>query len=154
MFVYEQAYGFTYLRIFVQTFMIMLFFLFIVNIIYIWQLKFPIIKSYFIISLVIYIIMNFANVDIIIAKNNINRYFDSGQIDVDYLKGLSYDAIPEMQRLLISVENSPDPEEKKIAGEILENFNKRKLDLENQKSWQSFNISNCKAEKIIDKYTE
>ena len=154
MLVYEQAYGFTYLRIFVQTFMIMLFFLFIVNIIYIWQLKFPIIKSYFIISLVIYIIMNFANVDIIIAKNNINRYFDSGQIDVDYLKGLSYDAIPEMQRLLISVENSPDPEEKKIAGEILENFNERKLGLENQKSWQSFNISKYKAGKIIDKYTE
>ena len=98
--------------------------------------------------------MNFANVDIIIAKNNINRYFDSGQIDVDYLKGLSYDAIPEIQKLLISVKNSPDPEEKKIAGEILENFNERKLDLGNQKSWQSFNISKCKAEKIIDKYTE
>ncbi|MBM3705732.1 MAG: DUF4173 domain-containing protein, partial [Actinobacteria bacterium] len=32
MLVYEQAYGFTYLRIFVQTFMIMLFFLFIINI--------------------------------------------------------------------------------------------------------------------------
>ena len=98
--------------------------------------------------------MNFANVDVIIAKNNINRYFETGQIDMVYLKNLSYDAIPEMQRLLISVENSPDPEEKKIAGEILENFNERKLDLENQKSWQSFNISKYKAEKIIDKYIE
>src|SRR4030043_577646 len=154
MLVYEQAYGFTYLRIFVQTFMIMLFFLFIINIIYIWYPKLPIIKSYFIISLAIYIIMNFANVDIIIAKNNINRYFETGQIDMVYLKSLSYDAIPEMQRLLISVKSSADPEEKQITREILEYFNESKLDLKDQKSWQSFNISKYKAEKIIDKYIE
>ena len=98
--------------------------------------------------------MNFANVDVIIAKNNINRYFETGQIDMVYLKNLSYDAIPEMQRLLISVKSSSDPEEKQIAGEILEYFNERKLDLEDQKSWQSFNISKYKAEKIIDKYIE
>ena len=98
--------------------------------------------------------MNFANVDIIIAKNNINRYFETGQIDMVYLKNLSYDAIPEMQRLLISFKSSLDPEEKQIAGEIMEYFNERKLDLENQKSWQSFNISKCKAKKIIDKYIE
>ena len=154
MLVYEQAYGFTYLRIFVQAFMIMLFFLFVINIIYIWYPKLPIIKSYFIISLAIYIIMNFANVDIIIAKNNISRYFETGQIDMVYLKGLSYDATSEMQRLLISVKSSSDSEEKQIAEEIIEYFNERKLDLEYQKSWQSFNISKCKAEKIIDKYIE
>lgn len=152
MLVYEQAYGFTYLRIFVQTFMIMLFFLFVINIIYIWYPKLPIIKSYFIISLAIYIIMNFANVDIMVAKNNINRYFKTGQIDVVYLKGLSYDAIPEMQKLLILGRGSSDSEEKQIAEEILEYFKERKLDLKNQKSWQSYNISKYKAEKIIDKY--
>jgi len=152
--VYEQAYGFTYLRIFVQTFMIILFFLFIINIIYIWQPKLPLIKSYFIISLAIYIIMNFANVDAIIAKSNINRYFETGQIDMVYLKSLSYDAAPEMQRLLISVDSSSDPGEKQIAGEIIEYFNGKKLDLEKEKSWQSFNISKYKAEKIIDKYIE
>ena len=152
MLVYEQAYGFTYLRIFVQTFMIMLFFLFVINIIYIWYPKLPIIKSYFIISLAIYIIMNFANIDIMVAKNNINRYFKTGQIDVVYLKGLSYDAIPEMQRLLILGRGSSDSEEKQIAEEILEYFKERRLDLKNQKSWQSYNISKYKAEKIIDKY--
>jgi hypothetical protein len=154
MLVYEQAYGFTYLRIFVQAFMIMLFFLFVINIIYIWYQKLPIIKSYFIISLAVYIIMNFANVDIIIAKNNINRYFETGQIDMVYLKGLSYDAVPEMQRLFMSVEVSPDPKEKQMAKEILEYFKERKVDLKNQKSWQSYNISKDKAEKIIGQYVE
>jgi hypothetical protein len=154
MLVYEQAYGFTYLRIFVQAFMIMLFFLFVINIIYIWYQKLPIIKSYFIISLAIYIIMNFANVDIIIAKNNINRYFETGKIDMVYLKGLSYDAAPEMEKLLLSVKGSQESKEKQMAKEILEYFKERKLDLKNQKSWQSYNISKYKAEKIIDKYIE
>ncbi|MBM3708601.1 MAG: DUF4173 domain-containing protein, partial [Actinobacteria bacterium] len=41
MVVYENAYGFTYLRIFVQAFMVMVFFLFVINIIYIWYFKLP-----------------------------------------------------------------------------------------------------------------
>lgn len=154
MLVYEQAYGFTYLRVFVQTFMIMLFFLSIVNIIYIWYSKIPIIKSYFIISLAVYIIMSFANVDVIIAKNNINRYYETGQIDMAYLKGLSYDAVPEMQKLLVSVKDSSDPYEKQIAEDIIEDFEEKKIKLEDQKSWQSFNISRYEAEKIIDKYAQ
>ncbi|HEY5500692.1 MAG TPA: DUF4173 domain-containing protein [Candidatus Humimicrobiaceae bacterium] len=152
MLVYEQAYGFTYLRIFVQAFMIMLFFLFVINIIYIWYQKLPIIKTYFIISLAIYIIMNFANVDKIIANNNINRYFKTGQIDMVYLKGLSYDAVPEMEEFFISVKDSQDSKDKQIANEIPDYFMGRQLDLKNQKSWQSYNISRNKAENIIFKY--
>ena len=152
--VYEQAYGFTYLRIFTQAFMVMLFFLFIINIIYIWYPKLPIIKSYFVISLAIYIILNFANVDVIIAKNNINRYFESGQIDVVYLKGLSYDAVPEMQRLFVIVKSSPDQKEKQMALELSGYFKERKAELENQQSWQSFNISKYRAQQIIDKQAE
>jgi len=154
MLVYEQAYGFTYLRIFVQTFMIMLFFLSIANIIYIWKPDFPVIKSYFIISLAIYIIMNFANVDVIIAENNINRYFESGQIDTNYLKTLSYDAVPVMERLLTSDKYSSESEETRITGEVMEYYEQEKSELEDQKDWQSFNISRYRAEKLIDKYIE
>ena len=98
--------------------------------------------------------MNFANVDTIVAKNNINRYFDTGQIDMVYLKGLSYDAAPEMQRLFISVKASPDLKGKQMAEEMSGYFKERKSDLKNQKSWQSYNISKYKAEQIIDKYIE
>ena len=148
--VYEQAYGFTYLRIFTQAFMIMLFFLFIINIIYVWYHKLPIIKSYFVISLAIYIILNFANVDVIIAKNNINRYFEIGQIDAAYLQVLSYDAAPEIQRLFVTINSSAEPKEKQMALELSEYFKDRKAELENQKSWQSFNISRYRAQQIMD----
>jgi len=154
MLIYEQAYGFTYLRIFVQVFMIMLFFLFIMNIIYIWHTNLPIIKYYFIISLSIYIIMNFTNVDVIIAKNNINRYFNTGQIDMPYLKGLSYDAAPELQKLHQSIKSSAVLKEKQMIGEIEKYFQESKPELKNQKSWQSYNISKYRAEQIADTYVK
>jgi len=157
MLIYEQAYGFTYLRIFVQAFMVLLFFLFILNIIYIWYTKLPIIKSYFVMSLMVYIVLNFTNVDLVIARNNINRYLETGQIDMEYLKGLSYDAIPEMERLMyFDLENSKITEikEQDTRDEILVYFGEKKLELQDQKHWQSFNISRYRASRIIDKYIE
>jgi len=155
MLIYEQAYGFTYLRIFVQAFMVLLFFLFIINIIYIWYAKLPIIKSYFMMTLMVYIILNFSNVDLIIARNNIDRYIETGQIDMEYLKGLSSDATYEMQRLIdidLKSESISGVRHQDIKDEILVYFNDKKLELDAQKHWQSFNISRYRASRIINKY--
>jgi hypothetical protein len=145
MLVYEEAYGFTYLRIFVQAFMVLLFFLFIINIIFIWYTRLPIIKSYFITALVVYIVLNFTNVDVIIARNNIDRYIDSGEIDMEYLKGLSYDAVPQMTRLA---------GDKELGDEVLEYFIEQEQRLEDQDHWQSLNYSRIRAAKTIKKYIE
>lgn len=140
---YEQAYGFTYLRIFVQAFMVLLFFLFIINMVFIWYERLAIIKAYFIATLVVYIALNFANVDVIIARNNIQRYKVTGQIDMEYLEHLSYDAIPEMEVLL---------EDEKLEHKVLSHFRQKKLELKDQNAWQSFNYSRIKASNIIDSY--
>jgi len=145
MVLYEMAYGYTYLRIFVQAFMILLFIIFIINLAYIWYRRLPIIKSYILCSLILYIILNFANVDVIIARNNINRYYNTGEIDVYYLTGLSYDAIPEMTRLLKS-------DDKEIVNAVNDYFEREKEMLEGQDQWQSYNFSKIKAQKVLDKY--
>jgi len=147
MVLYEMAYGYTYLRIFVQAFMILLFVLFIVNLVYIWYKRLPIIKLYILCSLIIYITLNFANVDVIIARNNINRYCSTGEIDVGYLTRLSYDAIPEMTRLLKS-------EDKEIVNAVNDYFKREKEMLEGQNQWQSYNFSRLKALKVLDKYNK
>jgi hypothetical protein len=155
MLIYEQAYGFTYLRIFVQAFMVLLFFLFIINIIYIWYTKLPIIKSYFMMTLMVYIVLNFSNVDLIIARNNIDRYIETGQIDMEYLKGLSFDATSEMQRLIdidVKSESISGVRQQDIKDEVLIFFNDKKLELDAQKHWQSFNISRYRASRIVYKY--
>ncbi len=148
---YEQAYGFTYLRIFVQAFMIMLFLLFIANIVYVWVPKLPIVKSYFIISLAVYILMNYANVDMIIARNNIARYFNTANIDLVYVKGLSWDAAGELKDFYISIKDSSDMNEKQMAEDIILYFNDKRNELEKIKSWQSFNISRNNALKHMDR---
>jgi len=145
MVLYEMAYGYTYLRIFVQAFMILLFVIFIINLAYIWYRRLPIIKSYILCSLILYIILNFANVDVIIARNNISRYYSTGEIDVGYLTRLSYDAIPEMTRLLKS-------EDKEIINAVNDYFKREKEMLEGQNQWQSYNFSKIKAQKVLDKY--
>ena len=145
MLVYEQAYSFTYLRIFVQAFMVLLFFLFIINIVFIWYERLPIIKAYFITTLVVYITLNFANVDVIIARNNIYRYNETGQLDMEYLKGLSFDAIPEMEKLL---------EDKEVGDDVLAHFKQKKMELQEQDSWQSLNYSRERASIVIDRYVK
>jgi hypothetical protein len=145
MLVYEQAYGFTYLRIFVQAFMVLLFFLFIINVVFIWYERLPIIKAYFIATLAVYIALNFTNVDVIIARNNIYRYTETGQIDMEYLRGLSYDAIPEMEKLL---------EDKEVGDEVLAHFEQKKIELQEQDVWQSLNYSRVRASIVIDRYVK
>jgi len=145
MVLYEEAYGFTYLRIFVQAFMVLLFFVFVINTIYIWYSKLPLIKAYFITALAVYVILNFINVDMVIARNNIDRYFETGQIDMEYLKGLSYEAVPEIARL---------SKDDKLGDEVMTYFKDKNLELEEQDIWQSFNISRYQAKKIINKYIE
>jgi hypothetical protein len=143
MLVYEEAYGFTYLRIFVQAFMVLLFFLFIINIVFIWYTRLPIIKAYFIAALAVYIALNFASVDVIITRNNIDRYKESGEIDMEYLKGLSYDAVPQMTRLV---------GDKELGDEVLTYYKDQKQKLEDQDHWQSLNFSRIRAAKTIEAY--
>jgi hypothetical protein len=125
--------------------MVLMFFLFVINIIFIWYSKLPIIKAYFITALAVYVALNFANVDAIIARNNIDRYFKSGEIDMEYIKGLSYEAVPHIQRLA----GDSDKGE-----EIIVYFKDKKQELKEQKSWQSLNYSRLRAVRIIDRYVK
>ncbi|WP_138206755.1 DUF4153 domain-containing protein [Haloimpatiens lingqiaonensis] len=97
---YEGAFGYTKLRIYVELFILLLSLIFAVVILGIWKCGVPILKYSFILAITMYCIMNFANLDKIIAKKNIERYKSTGKIDVEYITSLSYDAAPEIERLL------------------------------------------------------
>ena len=82
---YESAYGYTLLRLLVYCILFTETMLFIPTILFILDKKVNLPKAYFTIVLTIYICMNFANFDNIIAKRNVDRYFETGKIDLDYL---------------------------------------------------------------------
>ncbi len=147
MFLYEEAYGLTYLRVFVHYFMGLLLVLLLLTLGRIWRSGFPLIKSYIIFSLIFYTTINFINVDTIIAKRNFQMFQKSGSIDVYYLQGLSYDAVPELVRLA----NNENPEISRQAHEYLQ-F--KKAELSPPTPWQSFNYSQYKARTALKKYFE
>ncbi|MBW9151220.1 DUF4153 domain-containing protein [Clostridium estertheticum] len=141
---YEQIYGFTYLRIFVHIFMIMLFVLFIVALIGIWNRKMKLNKVLIVVVLIMYVLLNFVNVDKIIAGKNIDIYYKTQRIDVIYLETLSYDAIPEIVRL----KNDPNI---KLASEVNNYLKNVQKNLSQKRSWYEFNYSKFKARKSINK---
>ena len=106
-----------------------------------------IMSAYIFCSLILFIILNFANVDVIIARNNINRYYSTGEIDINYLEGLSCDAIAETTRLL-------DCKDEEIVAQVKDYFERKKEILAEQSDWQSYNLSKIKAQKILDEYTK
>ncbi len=92
--------------------------------------------------------MNFANFDNIIARKNIDRYIETGKIDIYYLEDeTGADAIKQMLRIL---EIELDEEGIKMQtieylNEVYNNIDREKMDFRN------FNISKFLAKNLIAK---
>ena len=148
MYFYESAYGYTLLRLLVYCSLFTESILFIPTVIYILDKKINLPKTYFAIVLVIYVCMNLANFDNIIAKRNVNRYIETGKIDLYYLKNeTGADAINQIFKIL---ETSTDvdnvkAETSKYLKETYNDINEENMDFRN------FNISKIFAKKLIGK---
>jgi len=155
MYLYEQAFGYTFLRLMVYVILITEAILMIPTIMYIFNQKIKLIKPYFIIILTMYIIINFIKIDEMIAKRNVDSFLENPNnrnIDLGYLYTLSVDSIPEIERLLWINNNNGD--EKKIQ-RIKESVNHQlyyeRLNGRIEKmTWQSFNINRYMVEKNLE----
>ncbi len=139
---YEQAYGYTYIRFLVHSFMIFLALLLCLAAIRISKKEFPLAKCYIVLGLLSYVVMNYIGMDVIIANNNIDRYEVSSNIDAAYLSRLSPEAIPT----LISFS-------RKEGGLLDSNLRDELVDFrKKERSWQSFNVSEYRAERALERY--
>lgn len=138
MYMYEEAYGYTYLRMFTHIFMAVLFVLLLMSLYRIWNEKFTLAKPYIVVCIAALILVNYMNVDVIIARNNVNRHFNAKQIDLDYLGSLSYDAAPQIARLL-------DSQDRIVAEQANNLLYDMREELSAKRSWKSFNISKYRA---------
>lgn len=139
---YEMTYGYTMLRLLVYFALITEAVMLIPTIIYVWKREFPLFKTYFIIGVVAYTFINFVNLDRIIAKENINRYFKTGKIDIYYLvNNLNIDAYSEIVRL---------EKEEEVFDQVrfYKNYMKEQS-LSWDKSFWSINIQKEKIKKIM-----
>ena len=147
MFFYESQYGYTLLRLLVYCTLFTESVLFIPTVFYILDKKIDLAKSYFIIIISIYVCMNYMNFDNLIAKRNVDRYIETGKIDMYYLeKNTGTDAVSQILRL-IDTDARNEAKVKNDAGKYLKNMY-YKLQRE-EKDFRNFNVSKLVAEKSI-----
>jgi hypothetical protein len=141
---YEETYGYTYLRVFTHAFMIFIFVMLIATLIKVWKESFPLLKSYIVVAIIAYLAINYFNADVFIVKNNIRRYEANigGQVDTYYFINLSFDAVPYMVKLL-------DDKNTEVSSSIRDQLESRKNSLADDNDWQSFNLSKFKAKKVL-----
>lgn len=139
---YEITFGYTYLRIYVHMFMLLLLLLFIVVLIKIWYDKLKLFKVAFSVTIIMLILLNYMNVDKIIVSKNIDRFNSIGIIDTDYLRTLSFDAVPEIVKF---TKNQNGNLKDKLVSGLKERLN----DSPGNYSWMEFNYSRYNAEKLI-----
>ncbi|WNS45889.1 DUF4173 domain-containing protein [Paenibacillus sp. MMS20-IR301] len=141
---YEEAYGYTYIRFLVHAFMIFLGLLLILAAVRITRVQFPLLRCYIVLGLLAYVLMNYIGMDRIIARQNIQRYEVSGSLDAAYLARLSADVMPEL------IEFSR--QEKGILDEELQN---RLADqVEPLRNWPSFNLARFQERRALEQYFE
>ena len=105
-----------------------------------------------------YCLVNFINIDYIIAKNNIDRYIETGKIDVDYLKRLdNTDTIEQLMRLHDTkfkyTSDNDYPDRSLVLNNKLDNYLASKRDeLNEMHTLAEFNLSRWKAKKVLDKF--
>jgi len=144
MYMYDMAYGYTVLRLFVYIILITEFLMFIPTIAYIYNSKINILKHYIIITISIYTFINLFSIDFIIAHNNIDRYKRMKKIDIDYLMNYNSDNINELYKLYNKIEN--DEYRKKLYDYLLEY--KDYINSDNDSIFE-FNLSKNKAKEVL-----
>lgn len=151
---YQHQYGYTRLRVLVDFTLITEIILLIPTALYIIKEKINLGKSYFIIIVVMYCVVNFANIDRIIAKNNINLFISTGKLDFNYLVNEinTTDIIPELIRLqktelkYYKIDNQKNQEVIDIYKKRLDQYLEGKFtDLDIERTIPEFNLSEWNA---------
>lgn len=139
---YEITYGYTMLRLFVYIILFTEGIMLIPTIIYIWKRDLKLINIYFIIGVVVYTLINFINFDYVIARENINRYLKTGDLDIHYLvHSLGVDASEEILKL------QGDEQFSEKIYQYKENL--RIISDSYDNSWMAYNIGREKVKKIF-----
>ncbi|WP_340016863.1 DUF4173 domain-containing protein [Paenibacillus sp. FSL K6-1318] len=140
---YEQAYGYTYIRFLVHAFMIFLALLLLIAGLRIRYTSIPLIRWYIVLALTAYVAVNYVGMDNRIAELNIERYHQTGNIDATYLASLSADAVPLLRAF--ALEEYPD-----LKREMLERQAYLEMDT-SDRSWPSYNVARHRAELEMSK---
>lgn len=160
MHLYEQEYGYTYLRLFVYFTLMTEIFVLIPILARICGQKIDTFKTTIQIIVIMYVALNFINIDKIIARNNIDKYLadiENESIDYYYLKEITgTDSIKEQLRILNEKEEGLSADAKEylvnLKSSVRTNLRGYKLQYgKNYKpSFAEWNLSKSRVESLLE----
>lgn len=144
---YEEAYGFTVLRLVSHLFIAWLAVTLLLLLSYIvrQERESQFALRMFINVMAFFVLLNLINPDNLIARQNIHHMEQTNRIDVTYLRDLSEDAVPAVAGLL----KSTNPQVRDEAAQALDLM--RSKTMRSSGDWQSYNVSRQAA---LDVYTQ
>ncbi|MBU8916933.1 DUF4173 domain-containing protein [Bacillus sp. FJAT-29953] len=134
---YEDAYGFTFIRVMAHSFMIFLVFIFTYTLVKVWIERLSLFHFFFISSLLYYTVMTVIDPNQIVVSKNLDRYELTGKIDVHHFDSLSYTGVLGLIDLYEKDKNIES------LTQILEV--RQKEALTEDASWQSYNLKREQA---------
>lgn len=141
LFMYEEAYGFTFARVLAHSFMIFLLVILCYSFMRIWMDRLSLVRFYIISSILFYTLVNTVQLDTFVVERNLERYSETGKIDIYYLNSLSYEGVEGLVDLY-----KLNPDYPGLSELLLQ----RKQDLlYTEESWNSINMSRRSAEKAL-----
>ncbi len=151
MHLYENEFGYTFLRLMVYVILITEVIAILPTIYYILKGKINLLKCYFVIGITMYVIINFANIDYMIARNNIGiaqkmpGVYERRELDIDYLiENLGTDAVSEMIYLYNTT--TDEKEKRKISNYLFNMYE----DVKEDRNIQEWNLSKDRAKKQLE----
>lgn len=145
---YEQAYGFSTIRLYSHALMIWLGVVLVLLALHIVSAQSDVkgrkrfgLRIFFSVSLLL-ACMNLLNPDAFIAEKNIDRYAETGKIDAAYLASLSDDAVPVTVHLLKDADKS-------VRAEFADALAAKRDGM--TESWKSSHISSMRAKVLLAK---
>jgi hypothetical protein len=132
---YVQAYGLTPLRVYTSWFLILEITVFVWLTVGMFRVRFPVAKAIVVTGMALYLALNFACVDRMIAKHNTERYFAAPELgcDLGLLYELGEEALPYVEEIR---DNTKDPEVRQRA----ENIRNGRLREQSELDWRSKNF--------------
>lgn len=142
---YEAAYGYTELRLYVHVFIIWLALTFLWFLVTLWRWPRRFAVGSFVACLGFLATLNVLHPDAFIARQNLARFQTTGKLDLGYLMSLSDDAVPALVHATRVVRGD--------KGDALRQHLQRRREIlraqTNGQSWPSFHLARFKADRAL-----
>jgi len=147
MVMYISNYGLTLLRVYSSWFMVLLAIAFVIIILVQFIKKIKLVKAFAVGFIIMFGILNFSNIDGIIANYNITQYQNGNlkELDIGMMDELSVSAVKYVAPLI-------DSDDAKISGDAKVYLANKRDEINND--FSHFNFSTREANKVLEKYKD